>query len=402
MTFTKRQSFTVILVLGLLSAIGPLSIDMYLPGFEGIAASLGTSIAHVQLSLTSFFIGIASGQLIYGPLLDRYGRKLPLLVGLGIYVFSSIGCAFINSADSLVALRFVQALGSCAGMVAARAMVRDFFPPQEAARVFSWLMLVIGISPILAPTIGSYIMQVGNWHGIFVVLAVIGVVVFLAVTLFLPPAKQPDKSISLKPKAVFRSFYRVLSVRQFLIYAFAGALASSGLYAYLAGSPFVMTNLYGLTEKQYGMVFALIATALVISTQINRILLNRISSARIAKAALAMQCFFGVAMAILTALGWINLPLLIAFIFLFLGCQGFVFPNTSALSLIPFRKLAGSASAMLGCIQMGMGAISSALVSYFHNLTAVPMTTIMALCAFSSLMVIMAAKPKRIKQQEGM
>lgn len=392
---TKRQSFTVILVLGLLSAIGPLSIDMYLPGFEGIAASLDTSIAHVQLSLTSFFIGIASGQLIYGPLLDRYGRKTPLLVGLCIYVCSSIGCALIDSADSLVALRFVQALGSCAGMVSARAMVRDFFPPQEAAKVFSWLMLVIGVSPVLAPTIGSYIMQVGSWQGIFIVLAGVGIMVFIAVILFLPPAKQPDKSISLRPKAVIRTFLNVLSVRQFLSYAFAGALASSGLYAYLAGSPFVMTNLYGLTEKQYGFVFALIATALIIATQINRVLLNRVSSERIAKSALFLQCLLGVSMAVLTAVGWINLPLLITFIFLFLGCQGFVFPNTSALSLIPFKKLAGSASAMLGCIQMGMGAISSALVSYFHNLTAVPMTSIMALCALSSLLIIMTAPPMK-------
>ncbi len=395
MAFTKRQSFTAILVLGLLSAIGPLSIDMYLPGFEGIAASLDTSVAHVQLSLTSFFIGIASGQLIYGPLLDRFGRKWPLLVGLAIYILASFGCAFINSADSLVAFRFVQALGSCAGMVAARAMVRDFFPPQEAAKVFSWLMLVIGISPILAPTIGSYIMQVGDWHGIFVVLGSIGIAVFVATILFLPPAKQPDKSISLKPKAVFTSFYRVLAVRQFQTYAFSGALASAGLYAYLAGSPFVMTNLYGLTEKQYGLVFALIATALIIATQINRALLNRIPSERLAKGALILQSLFGILLAVLTAAGWINLPVMVGLIFLFLGCQGFVFPNTSALSLIPFRKLAGSASAMLGCIQMGIGAISSALVSYFHNLTAVPMTAIMAGCALSSLLVILTGAPSR-------
>src|SRR5690606_1843317 len=318
-----------------------------------------------------------------------------LLVGLVIYILASFGCAFIDSADSLVAYRFVQALGSCAGMVASRAMVRDFFPPQEAARVFSWLMLVTGVSPILAPTIGSYIMRVGDWHGIFVVLGSIGIAVFVAVVLFLPPAKQPDKSISLKPKAVFTSFYRVLSVRQFLSYAFSGALASAGLYAYLAGSPFVMTNLYGLTETQYGLVFAMAAAALVIATQINGVLLNRIPSERLAKGALILQSFFGILLAALTAAGWINLPIMVGLIFLFLGCQGFVFPNTSALSLIPFRKLAGSASAMLGCIQMGIGAISSALVSYFHNMTAVPMTAIMAVCALSSLLVIMTATPSR-------
>jgi len=174
---TKNRKFLIILMLGLLSAIGPFSIDMYLPGFKAIALDLQTTIEHIQLSLTSFFIGIAGGQIIYGPLLDRFGRKSPLLIGLVIYIAASIGCVFIQSADGLIFLRLIQALGSCAGMVASRAMVRDYFPPTETAKIFSMLMLVIGISPILAPTMGGYIIEIWGWHYIFVFLTILTVLI---------------------------------------------------------------------------------------------------------------------------------------------------------------------------------------------------------------------------------
>src|SRR5690606_9188241 len=171
MTSTRKHGLLTLIILGLLSAIGPFSIDMYLPGFESIAQSLQTTVSHIQLSLTSFFIGIASGQIIYGPLLDRFGRKTPLVIGLFIYVAASIGCVFIQTAEGLILLRFIQALGSCAGMVAARALVRDFFPASETAKIFSMLMLVIGVSPILAPTLGGYVIHLWGWHFIFAFLA---------------------------------------------------------------------------------------------------------------------------------------------------------------------------------------------------------------------------------------
>lgn len=394
MTSTHSNRFLIFIILGLLSAIGPFSIDMYLPGFDAIAVSLDTTVAHIQLSLTSFFIGIASGQIIYGPLLDRFGRKVPLIVGLVIYIAASVSCALTNSADNLIVYRFVQALGSCGGMVASRAMVRDFFGPAESAKVFSMLMLVIGISPILAPTVGSFVMSHWDWHGIFVVLAFITTGILAAVIFYLPESQGPNPDLSLLPRPITRSYWQVFRNRQFITYAFAGGLASSGLYAYLAGSPFVMITLYGLNESQYGIVFALIASALITASQLNRYLLTKYSSAHIAKIALIVQASIGLLLAGLCFAGHINLYILVALIFLFLGSQGFVFPNTSALALGPFSKLAGSASALLGSLQMACGALTSAMVSYFHNGTTVPMAAVMAGCA-SLAMLILAANSLR-------
>src|SRR3954454_4706641 len=187
----KRKNFKLILILGLLSAIGPFSIDMYLPGFPAIAADLHTTVAKISLSLSSFFIGISAGQMLYGPLLDRFGRKKPLYIGILIYLIASIGCAISTSVDSLIWLRLLQALGSCSGMVASRAMVRDLFPVSENAKIFSLLMLVVGVSPIIAPTVGGYLSAEYSWHYVFIVLAVMAAIILLAIHFYLPESRQP-------------------------------------------------------------------------------------------------------------------------------------------------------------------------------------------------------------------
>ncbi len=397
----KKHGLFILVILGLLSAIGPFSIDMYLPGFESIAKSLQTTVSHIQLSLTSFFIGIASGQIIYGPLLDRFGRKFPLIVGLVIYIVASLCCALTNSADHLIAYRFIQALGSCGGMVASRAMVRDFYGPKESAKIFSLLMLVIGISPIVAPTVGSFVIAHWDWHGIFLVLAAITSCILLAVIFFLAESKGANAGISLMPRPIVQSYWQVFKTRQFFTYAFAGGLASSGLYAYLAGSPYIMITLYGLNEKQYGLVFALIASALITASQLNRYLLNSYSSEVVAKIALIIQSSIGLVLVVCCVVGVMNLFAMIVLIFLFLGSQGFVFPNTSALALAPFSKLAGSASALLGGLQMAIGALSSGLVSYFHNGTTIPMAAVMTGCASLSLFILLAGYPRPAGNHPG-
>lgn len=385
----KQSKFLIILMLGLLSAIGPFSIDMYLPGFQSIATDLNTSIDHIQLSLTSFFIGIASGQMIYGPLLDRFGRKKPLIVGLLIYILASIGCAFTESADNLILLRFIQALGSCGGMVGARAMVRDYFPPTETAKIFSMLMLVIGVSPILAPTVGGFVIANWGWHYIFIVLTFIALSILIGVLFFLPESKKPDKSISLKPKPIIKNFWSVFINPKFFIYSLVGGISSSGLYAYLSGSPYIMMELYGLNEKQYGWVFAIIAFGLITSSQLNNFMLNYFKSESIAKYALLVQAMIGLVLLYSALNGNLSLTGITVLIAAFLACQGFVFPNTSALALNPFTALAGSASALLGSIQLGIGAIASVLVSFFHNNTSIPMVSIMAACAVTSFTILL-------------
>jgi len=399
--------FLLVFILGLLSAIGPFSIDMYLPGFPEIAKDLNTTVATISLSLSSFFIGISVGQLIYGPLLDRFGRKAPLYVGLILYVITSAGCAMAASSHQLIVLRFLQALGSCAGMVASRAMVRDLFPVTETAKVFSQLMLVIGVSPIIAPTTGGYLTAAFGWHSIFIVLTIMVALILVAVHFYLPESKKPDKNVSLKPKFIFKNYIAVLKEPQFITYAFTGALASAGLYAYISGSPFVCMQLFHASEKLYGWIFAIIASGLITCSQVNSFLLRKKKSEQIIKKALLFQSITGILLFVCFAFGWLNLFGTVAFIFVFLCCQGFIFPNSSALSLAPFTKNAGSASAMLGTIQMSIGALSSAMVSFLSNNTALPMTGVMACCATGAFFVLLLgnkiirykAKPEDIKEE---
>ena len=384
-----NDKFSVILILGLLSAIGPFSIDMYLPGFPSIAASLHTTVARVSLSLSSFFIGISAGQLLYGPLLDRFGRKRHLYIGLSIYLLASIGCIWVVSAESLIILRFIQALGGCVGMVASRAMVRDLFDVKDNARVFSLLMLVVAVSPIIAPTLGGYIAATLGWRYIFIVLALMSIAVLFAVSFALPESRKPDPGFSLKPRPIVNNFLKVIKEPQFYTYAFTGSVASAGLYAYIAGSPFVFMELFKVSEKQYGWIFAIIAIGLIGASQLNSVLLKNFKSEEIIKVALLCQSITGLLLFTGTLFGWLELFSTIFFIFIFLGCQGFTFPNSSALSLAPFSKNAGSASALMGGIQMSIGALTSACVGFLSNHTALPMTGVMATCAMSSFTILM-------------
>ncbi|HTE11524.1 MAG TPA: multidrug effflux MFS transporter [Chitinophagaceae bacterium] len=384
----KKTAYTIF-ILGLLSAIGPFSIDMYLPGFPAIAKDLHSTVGHVSLSLSSFFIGISAGQFLYGPLLDRFGRKRPLYIGLGIYALASVGCAMSVSVDALITLRFLQALGSCAGMVASRAMVRDLFAVKDNAKVFSLLMLVVGVSPIIAPTLGGYITAAFGWKYIFILLAFIVAGILAAVHFTLSETRPPDTSLSLKPVPIVRNFLAVLKEPQFYTYAFTGAVASAGLYAYIAGSPYVFMELFHVSEKQFGWIFALIAMGLIGASQLNSVLLKNYESRQIIKCALLCQSITGLLLFAGTATGMLELFSTIFFIFIFLCCQGFTFPNSSALSLAPFSKNAGSASALLGGIQMSIGAFTSAIVSILHNHTALPMTGVMACCAVLSFLIVM-------------
>ncbi len=392
MRLKKAKKYNLILILGLLSAVGPFSIDMYLPSFPSIASDLHTTIAHVSLSLSSFFIGISAGQFLYGPLLDRFGRKRPLYAGLSLYLLASIGCALVSSANALILLRLLQAIGGCAGMVASRAMVRDLFAVKDNARVFSMLMLVVGVSPIIAPTLGGYVTATLGWKYIFIILTIMSAGILAAVHFGLSESRKPDQSVSLLPKPIIKGFIAVINEPQFYTYALTGSVASAGLYAYIAGSPYVFMELYKVSEKQYGWIFALIALGLIGASQINSVLLRNYKSEQIIRVALLCQCITGICLFSGTLLGWLEQFSTIFFIFIFLCCQGFTFPNSSALSLAPFSRNAGSASALLGGIQMSIGAFTSALVSMLQNHTALPMTGVMACCATTSFTVLLVGR----------
>jgi DHA1 family bicyclomycin/chloramphenicol resistance-like MFS transporter len=387
---SNRQYFFLILILGLLATISPFSIDMYLPGFPRIATDLHTTIDKVQLSLTAYLIGICIGQVIYGPLLDRFGRKLPLYAGLILYVVASIGCSLTSSIDELIIMRFFQAMGGCVGMVAAQALITDIFPSTKTAQAFSMITLVIAVSPMIAPTVGGYVTAHFGWEWVFIILAAITVLIVTSIYFYLPAGRKADPSVSLKPASVLGNFYLVATQPQFLIYTLAGGLATAAPFAYIAGSADVFMNIYKVSEQQYGWIFAILAFAMIGATQLNHILLRKFKSQQIIKFTLIYQSVVGLLLVIGVINNWYGLYSLIGMMFIFLTGQGLTGPNASALSLAPFSKHTGSASALMGSWRMGAGAVISAIVSFLHNGTALPMVGMMFVCAIVSLVILFA------------
>ncbi len=376
---TKRNTL-VLVVLGVLTALAPFSIDMYLPGFPSIARSLNTDVAHVGLTLTSYFIGISIGQFGYGPTLDRFGRKKPVLFGLLVYVLSAVGCAFSSSLGYLVAMRFFLALGCCVGTVASNAIVRDLFTGKDVARALSTLLTVFGVAPVFAPTIGGIVTSTLGWRYIFGVLAAIGAFVFVAMWRLVGNTRPPDRSVSLRPSKVALGYLRVFRAPQFLVFSGIATAGTGGLFSYIAGSPFVFINLFGLTATQYGWVFGTNGLLFIAGSQTNRILLRKRESARIllmmtaALAVLATLLLVGSLRGFLTP--WAFLALIACWMF----CYGFVGPNAGAVALLPFSRNVGSAAASYASMMMFSGALASALLAYFSNGTKIPMVAMMAVC----------------------
>lgn len=397
---TRQRYLFLVLILGTLTALSPFSIDMYLPAFQDIAKSLHTSTSKVDQSLASFFIGLAVGQLIYGPLMDRFGRKRPLYFGLSLYIIASVGCFLSSSVEMLIAIRAVQAIGSCAAGVASIAMVRDLFPVKDNAKVFALLFLVLGASPLLAPTAGSYLADALGWQSVFVVLLSIAALILLAVIFTLPESYKPDAAYSLKPGPIINNFLQVIRNPQFYTYAIAGSIAFCGLFAYVAGSPLVFMDVFDLSKKEYGWVFAGLSVGFIGSNQINSLLIKYFKSEQIVRVALTAQMIIGVIFLIGAINGWYGLRGTLAMIFMVLCCVGLTNPNTAALSMAPFAKNAGVASALLGTMQLGLGAAASFGVSIFSSHSAMPMAAIMAVSSAIALCVLLIGRRNIVQRVE--
>ncbi|MDQ3252354.1 MAG: multidrug effflux MFS transporter [Acidobacteriota bacterium] len=368
----------LILILGALMAFGPLSIDLYLPSFPLIAASFSVSPARVELSLASFFVGLALGQLLYGPLSDRLGRRPAVLLGLGVYAIASMACAFAQSLEFLITARFIQALGACAGIVVTRAVVRDRFGAKESARVFSMLMLVMGAAPILAPLIGGAVSRFAGWRALFGLLAAASLICWVAVFRVLPETRRvnPERARSLQ----------VLRDRVFLGHALAGGLAYAGMFAYITGSSFVFIELFGIPSHHFGWVFGTNAVALIASSQFNRRLLQSREMNWVLRRAFLALALAGSLLALAGYLGsgfWgVAVPL-----WAYVGILGMTYPNTTAVALQGQGAQAGAASAWLGTIQFSLAAGAAWMVSWLHDGSALAMSTVVGGCGISSLMV---------------
>ena len=385
---TQKRYLFLILILRSLTALGPFSIDMYLPGFKAIAKDLNTTEARVAWSLSSYFIGISAGQLLYGPLLDRFGRKKPLFIGLLVYILAAAGCALVKDIDSFIVLRFIQAIGSCAATVASVAMVRDLFPVSENAKVFALLMLVLSVSPMIAPTVGGYVTVAFGWHTVFLILLGLGLFNLIASWLWLPESYKPDTTMSLKPKPIINNFIAVLREPAFYTYAFTGAMAFAGLFVYITSSPILFMSLFKVKEETYGWIFAFLSVGFIGASQVNTLMLRKYKSEQLIFAALIGQVITVIVFLIGSINGWFGLAETIGFLFVFLCCLGVANPNALALSLAPFSKNAGSASALMGALQMGLGALASACIGFFEQTSAVPMVLIMTVTSVIALTVL--------------
>ncbi len=373
-------------ILGALSAFAPMSIDMYLPSLPAIAREFGATTASVQLTLSAFFLGLAIGQVLYGPLADRFGRKPPLYFGLTLYVLASVGCALATSIESLVALRFVQAFGGCAGVVIARAAVRDLFDQQGSARMLSMMMLVMGAAPMLAPLAGGWLAATVGWRAIFWTLSGFGIACAVF-TLTGLPETRPGYTVRPGVGAALRGYGRLLADRRFLGYTLAGGFAQAGMFAYISGSPFVFIEVYGVPSEAYGWLFGVNALGLITASQVNARLVARLGSDRLLARANAANALFGLALVVVAWTGIGGFAGLLVPLFGYIASLGFSFPNAAAGAMAPFPEQAGSASALLGTVQFSIAAGAGAVVGMSHDATALPMAVVIAACGVTAFVV---------------
>lgn len=387
-TPTGKRYVQLVIVLGALIALGPLTIDMYLPAFPSLGEDLNASDAAVQLTLTGMLGGLAAGQLIIGPLSDAFGRRAPLLLGLVTHVAASLICAVAPSITVLSGVRVVQGFAGAAISVVAMATVRDLFHGIAMARMISRLMLVIGLAPILAPSIGGLILQWTDWRGIFVVLAAAAVmligVAFLGLQETLPPARR--RPVGIMPTLrTYRSLFRDTT---FIALVFVGGLMFSSLFIYVSGASFVLQGVYGLDERQFGLVFGANALTLTVFSQINPTLVRRFGPANVLTSAILFNVLASGLLVVTGATGFAGLVGILVPLAMVLGAAGLALPNTPALALTRHGEAAGTAAALLGFVQFGVGAVVAPLVGLFGSDSAVPMgSVILAVTVLASVLM---------------
>ncbi|WP_294748465.1 multidrug effflux MFS transporter [uncultured Exiguobacterium sp.] len=370
-TMTPRR-LTLILILGSLAALGPLSIDMYLPAFPDMSRSFDASASLIQLSLTACMLGMALGQLIVGPLSDVRGRKRPLMLALLAYLLASLACAMAPTIEVLIALRFIQGAAGASGIVISRAIVRDLFEGPELTRFFAALSLVNGTAPILAPVIGGQLLRFGDWHFVFYLLAILSTLMLLAVALRLPETLPLERRVEGNLTTTLKTFGRLLTDRVFIGYAFAQAFVMGAMFAYISGSPFVLQNIYGASPQQFSFLFGLNGIGIILAAQIAGRLAGRVDSERLMRISLTIVASASIllflALTLTDQLIFVMIPL-----FFVVSSVGLISTLGFTLAMQNYGATAGSASALLGLLPMLVGSLVSPLVGIMGEQSAVPM-----------------------------
>lgn len=369
-----------LMLLAALTAVGPLSIDMYLPSFPAIAEALHTTRGSVERSLPMFLAGLALGQLFYGPLSDRFGRRPPLLVGLSIYIAGCLGCALATSIDQLNGFRLLQALGAGVGMVVSRAVIRDRLDPRESGRAIASLILVMGLAPILAPLAGGWVLAAFDWHGIFYFQAAFGCACLLWAVFTMSETRPLAGVFPLRLGRVLRTYASLLADRRLMLPTLCSGLAMGGMFAYIAGSPFVLIGQYGVSEQDYGLLFGGNALGLILSSQLNGYWLRHRQPVAVMRHAVWVPGLAGLALLLMGLFGHPPLTLLMAGLFAYIAVLGTIMPNASAIAMAEQGHAAGAASALMGCTSYLIGMASGLGVSLLDGHSVLPMVAAMAVC----------------------
>ncbi len=388
----RNTSLRFILLLGLLDAFGPLGIDMYLPAFPQIEQDLKAQGGAMQLTLSLFLAGLAVGQLICGPISDRLGRRIPLLYGCAAFAVASVVCAFARSIESLILARFIMGLAGATGMVIARAVVRDSFEEADSSRVYSMLMLVIGIAPIISPSVGGWLMRMGSWGSIFWALAGFASLCGVAVALDLPETHPPSRRNRDAIGTIFGHYGSLIVDRRFIGYAGPVSLALGLIFAYVASAPSLFMQFYKLSPMAFSLIFASNAVGLIGAAQVNRWLTRRYDTHAILRVASLVNAATALLLPVLAWTGLGGYPAFFLVIFMCLATVGLILPNATAAVMAPFPERAGVASALLGMLQFSIGAGTGALVGLFHDGSPRPMAFTMAGCAILSLIITLVSE----------
>ena len=370
--------------MGVLQAFAPLSIDMYLPSMPLLEKVFSATTAQVQITLVTFLIGFALGQSLYGPITDRFGRKPPLYVSLALFVLSSAACALSRSVNSLAFFRLLQAIGACGGAVVSRAMVRDLFPPIELRKIFSMLVLVLGVSPLISPFIGGYLLVWFGWKSIFFTQASLGALMLIAMHFRLSESLAPENARPLHMDHVLSTYSQLLRDRAFLGASLVCGFSSAGMFAYIASAPFVFINIYKLPPQQFGWLFGVIAAGLIGASQVNGRMSHNIPLWKVLRVANLVQLVAGIAVLVTASTGFGGMIGIFAPVFVYMCGTGFVFPNGNAIAMMRHGNMAGTASALLGTNQFIIAAATTIVLGVIDNSSAMPMAIVIAGCGLAA------------------
>jgi len=398
-SFTFTQ-WMVIIILSLLTALEPLSIDLYLPGFILMSEAFGTTVANVQISLSTFLGGFAIGQLLWGPLADRFSRKKPILISLSIFIIASIACIYVKTIEQLWVVRFIQAIGGCGGIVISRAVVTDYFDKTHTLKIFALLSLIMGVAPILAPGIGNGVLRLLGWEGAFEVIAALGIIMFL-LTVFLLPETHKGK-ISSQSKGVINGYLEILRVKKFVVYSLIAGIVNGALMIYVANGPFLVMEKGGFSMDAFSVIFAINACGLMIGSYITAVLQKYIPTNKLVKYALLMM---SVLSTVLLGAMYMdaNIIFILVILFFYIFPIGILFPTTTELAITPFINNSGTASALFGSIQLMMAFICSILSNYISDGTTVAVGLAFFLCSILAFIIVftkMELKQKPLEESK--